>query len=136
MKRLLFSVLLALAGRTNAIAAPVAAPIAVTDCRFYVFTADAFFGEMTAGRTRTLWVTFTNTEDAPIMAVTFDAIKSGEHLVVTDKGHFSRGATITHQLLGYSTDTSGGLDNAATGPGLDSCKVAAVQFADGMTRTY
>jgi hypothetical protein len=136
MKPFIFSVLLALAGGTNAIAAPPAAPIAVTDCRFYVFTADAFFGEMTAGRTRTLWVTFKNTDDAPITAVTFDATKDGEHIVVTDKGRFNKGATITHQLLAYSTDAGGGLDTATSGPGLDTCNVAAIEFADGTKRTY
>jgi hypothetical protein len=136
MKRLLLIALLALAGGTNAIADPATTPIAVADCRFYVFAADAFFGEMTASRTRTLWVTFENTGDAPITAVTFDAINDGEHLVVTDTGHFSKGATITHQLLGFSTDTGGGLSNATRGQGVDSCAVAAVQFADGTRRTY
>lgn len=135
-RRLLLTALLALSVGTNAIADQASAPVTVTDCRFYVFAADAFFGELTASRARTLWVTFENTEDAPITAVTFDATKDGEHLVVTDKGHFSKGATITHQLLGFSTDSSGGLGNAARGQGVDACNVAAVQFADGTRRSY
>jgi hypothetical protein len=89
-----------------------------------VFTADAFYGELSLSRERTLWVTFKNTGDVTLTDVTFDAVKDGEHLVVEDKGSFSRGVSITHQLIGYSTDLRGGLEHTSRG-GSDSCKVAA-----------
>jgi hypothetical protein len=130
MKTLVSTILLALAATSAAIASPtsptVASPVAISTCRFDVFTADGFYGELSLSRERTLWVTFKNTGDVTLTAITFDAVKDGEHLVVVDKGRFSRGASITHQLIGYSTDLGGGLEHTSPG-GSDSCKVTAAR---------
>lgn len=113
---------LAVQAGTPAVAGPEAAPITLTACRFFVYTPDAFNGDRQSSRLRTLWVTFRNTGDAPVTAVTFSAVEHGEHLIVTDVGRFSKGATVTHQLEGYST---GSLE---LGPGKDTCKVLATRY--------
>jgi hypothetical protein len=130
MKTVINALLLGLAATGAAIASPtspvVASPVTVSTCRFDVFTADAFYGELTLSRERTLFVTFENTGDATLTDVTFDAVKNGERLVVEDKGSFRRGAVITHQLIGYSTDIRGGLEHTRRG-GSDSCRVIAAR---------
>jgi hypothetical protein len=130
MKAVINAALLGLAVTGGAIASPSsptpASPVTLSTCRFYVFTADAFYGELTLSRERTLWVTFKNTGDETLTAITFEAVKNGERLVVEDKGSFSRGASITHQLIGYSTDLHGGLELASRG-GPESCKVIAAR---------
>lgn len=122
------ALLLGLAVTGPAIASPttptVAGSVTLSTCRFDVFAADAFYGELTLSRERTLWVSFKNTGDVTLTDITFDAVKDGERLVVEDKGRFSRGALITHQLIGYSTDIRGGLEHTRIG-GPDSCKVTA-----------
>jgi hypothetical protein len=130
MKTIINITLLGLAVTGAALASPTyptpASPVALSTCRFYVFTADAVYGDLTMSRLRTLWVTFKNTGDVTLTAITFEAIKNGERLVVEDKGSFSRAASITHQLIGYSTDLHGGLELASRG-GPDSCKVIAAR---------
>jgi hypothetical protein len=126
MKTVFNALLLGLAATSAAIASPTspaaASPVTVSTCRFNVFTPDAFSGELTLSRQRTLWVTFKNTGDVTLTDITFDAVKDGERLVVEDKGNFRRGALITHQLIGYSTDLRGGLGHTTSG-GAESCKV-------------
>jgi hypothetical protein len=126
----ILATLLAIATQTVAIADPVAPPIVLNDCRFNAFAPSARVGYLNLSSLRDLWVDFQNTGDAPIAAITFDATKYGEHLVVTDTGHFAKGATVTHQLTGTSTKALG--DDRD----LDSCKVIAVRFADDSTATY
>ena len=128
MKTLINALFLGLAATGAALASPtsptVASPVTVSTCQFDVFTADAFYGELTLSRERTLSVTFKNTGDVTLTDITFEAVKNGERLVVEDKGNFSRGALITHQLVGYSTDLRGGLGHTTSG-GADSCQVIA-----------
>lgn len=130
MKTVVSTMLLGLAATSTASASPasptVANPVTLSTCRFDVFAADGFYGELSLSRERTLWVTFKNTGDVTLTAITFDAVKDGEHLVVVDKGRFSRGTSITHQLIGYSTDRRGGLEHTSRG-GSDSCKVTAAR---------
>jgi hypothetical protein len=128
MKTVINALLLGLATTGAALASPMsprlASPVTVSTCRFDVYTADAFSGDLILSRERTLWVTFKNTGNVTLTDITFDAVKNGERLVVEDKGNFSRGVVITHQLIGYSTDLHGGLGYATPG-GVDSCKVSA-----------
>lgn len=130
MKTLLAALALALVTGSTALAETQPAPVDLTACRFSVYAPDAFNGARQGTYLRTLWVTFKNTGDVPIAAITFDAVKLGEHLVVTDVGKFSPGVTVTHQLQGYST----GL--LQLGPGPDTCTVSATRYANGTTRTY
>jgi hypothetical protein len=130
MKILLTALSLALLTGSAAMARPESGPIALSTCRFFVYTPDAFNGDRQPTQSRTLWVTFENTGDTPITAITFSATDHGERLVVTDKGRFSKGALVTHQLEGYST---GRLDLS---PGPDRCKVTSAVFADGVVQKY
>jgi hypothetical protein len=128
MKYALVLMVLGLATAATPMAASASSPVNVTECRFPVYTADAFSGELTASRERSLWVTFRNTGDAQISEITFDAFKNGEHLSVIDKGHFRRGAVVSHQLSGYSTEAPN-VDKS-----FESCTVTAVRFEDGTLR--
>jgi hypothetical protein len=131
MKILLTALSLALlTGTAGAAGRPDSGPVALSTCRFFVYTPDAFNGDRQPTKLRTLWVTFENTGDAPITDITFSAVDHGERLVVTDKGRFSKGALITHQLDGYST---GRLD---TSFGPDRCKVTSARFANGVVQQY
>src|ERR1700723_2430563 len=85
------------------LAAAPSAPIALNDCHFAAFTTSARSSDINIPLSRALWVDFRNTGTATITSLTFDAVKSGQHLVITDKGRFSTGATVTHQLVGYAT---------------------------------
>jgi hypothetical protein len=132
MKTSINALLLSLAVTGTAIASPTApmvtSPVSISTCRFDVFVADGFNGELTLTRERTLWVTFKNTGNTTLTDITFAAVKDGERLVVEDKGQFSRGASVTHQLVGYSTDLGGGLQHtAAITNGIDSCMVLAAR---------
>ena len=107
-----------------------AVPIALNDCHFAAFTTSARSSDINTPLSRALWVDFRNTGTATITSLTFDAVKSGQHLVITDKGRFSTGATVTHQLVGYATPWTGDDWNR------DSCKVVAAEFADGTTARW
>jgi hypothetical protein len=111
--------------RESALADSAHSPISIINCRFSVFTVDAFSGNLTQSRLRTLAVAFRNTGSVPVTAVTFTAVNRGERLVVTDKGVFRSGALIKHELTGYSTTIEGDLT------GTQSCKVTATQPAVG-----
>lgn len=130
MKTVISALFLGLAVTGAAIASPtasmVASPVTLSTCRFDVYTADPFYGELTLSRERTLWVTFKNTGDVTLTDITFAAVKDGERLVVEDKGTFRRGALVTHQLTGYSTDLHGGLGHTEF-DGADSCEVIAAR---------
>lgn len=130
MRLFLTITLLALVAGTAASAEPGASPIVLNDCQFAASPPSARRGDPNVTRTRALWVDFRNTGNTTITALTFDAVKGGEHLVVTDKGRFTKGATVTHQLLGLATEWTGADWD------LDSCKVSVAQFADGSTREY
>jgi hypothetical protein len=111
--------------RESAFADSLRSPISISSCRFSVFTVDAFSGDLTQSRLRTLAVAFRNTGSVPVTAVTFTAVNRGERLVVTDKGMFRTGALVKHELTGYSSTIEGDL------MGAQSCKVTATQPADG-----
>jgi hypothetical protein len=111
--------------REAAFADSAPSPISIISCRFSVFTVDAFSGDLTQSRVRTLAVVFRNTGSVPVTAVTFTAVNHGERLVITDKGVFRSGALIKHELTGYSSTIEGDLTGA------QSCKVTATQPVDG-----
>jgi hypothetical protein len=127
MRTSLFAVLVAVVAGTSAVSGPApTSPVVLNDCFFSAFVRTARNGDPNITALRELQVNFRNAGSATITAVTFDAVKDGEHIVVTDKGRFTNGATINHQLLAYATAWTGGSwDNF--------CKVTAAQFADGST---
>lgn len=121
--------ILVLVARATANAGMATSPIKISECRFPVFTVDAYSGELSTTQWGKLWVNFQNTGDGAITAVTFDAVHAGEHLVLTDKGRFTKGADVKHELVGVAKDWHGD-------PGLNSCNVTAIHFADGRSETY
>jgi hypothetical protein len=130
MRALLFTALIALVSKTAASAEPPVAPIVLNDCHFAAFTTSARSSDINIPLSRALWVDFRNTGTATITSLTFDAVKNGQHLLITDKGRFSPGATVTHELVGYATPWTGADWN------LDSCRAVAAEFADGSTAEY
>jgi hypothetical protein len=126
----LFTILIGLASRMAASAEPPTVPIALNDCHFAAFTTSAHDSDINTPLSRALWVDFRNTGTATITSLTFDAVRNGQHLVITDKGRFTPGATVTHELVGYATPWTGDDWNK------DSCKAVAAEFADGTTAEY
>jgi hypothetical protein len=129
MKCIVAAAVMTVCCRESAFADSTHSPISISSCRFSVFTVDAFSGDLTQSRLRTLAVAFRNTGSVPVTSVTFTAVNHGERLVVTDKGMFRSGALIKHDLTGYSSTLEGDLTGA------QSCKVTATQSADGNAKT-
>ncbi|MBV9439338.1 MAG: hypothetical protein JOZ24_05025 [Candidatus Eremiobacteraeota bacterium] len=73
---------------------------------------------------RTLHLSFLNTQDRVITSVTFDVRHGGAHAALNDHGRFSKDTLIEHVF----TDATGAL-----GDGPVRCTVRGLTFADGTT---
>jgi hypothetical protein len=103
------------------------APIAVSTCSVSDLFNPAIAADLGPPISyRTLWVTFSNTQDGVATKVTFDVLRDGTHSTVTERGHFSKGVPIEHFFDEYN-------GSGSQGPAV--CTVAAVTFADGSTWT-
>jgi hypothetical protein len=103
------------------------APVAVSTCAVTDLIGSATYAEFgPAFSSRTLQLSFANTNDTAATRVTFDVASGGAHATITDSGRFTKGAPID-RLFGDLAD--------ARGDGPATCTVTAVTFADGSSWT-
>ncbi len=99
------------------------APVAVSTCAVTDLISSATYAEFGPPfSSRTLQLSFVNTNEIAATRVTFDVASGGAHATITDSGRFTKGA----QIERFFGDLAGsGSDGPAT------CTVTAVTFADG-----
>jgi hypothetical protein len=103
------------------------APVAVSTCAVTDLISSASYAEFGPPfSSRTLQLSFVNTNDIAATQVTFDVVSGGARATITDRGRFTKGAPID-RLFGDLAGPGG--DGPAT------CTVTAVTFADGSSWT-